>query len=82
MTWLRMLGARLAGLFRRSRGDADLDEELQFHLEMEEAENRRKGMSAGEARIAARRSFGNFTGKAGVSPRLRLSHRMFAMACR
>jgi len=62
MTWLRMLGTRSAGLFRRSRGDAELDEELQFHLEMEEAENRRKGMSAGEARIAARRSFGNVTG--------------------
>jgi hypothetical protein len=61
MTWLRMLGARLAGLFRRSRGDADLDEELQFHLEMEEQENRRKGMSEVGARRAARRSFGNVT---------------------
>ena len=61
MTWFRMVGSRLMGSFRRDRGDAEMDRELRFHLEMEEAENRRKGMSAAAARNAARRSFGNVT---------------------
>ena len=70
MTWLRMLGARLAGLFRRSRGDADLDEELQFHLEMEEQENRRKGMSeVGARRAARRRASASRRGSAGPARR-------------
>ena len=58
---MRILGSRLLALFHRGRGDAELEEELRFHLDMEEQENRRKGMSAANARRAARRNFGNVT---------------------
>lgn len=44
----------------RKRG-ADLERELQSDLELEEEEQREKGLSAEEARYAARRSFGNTT---------------------
>ena len=66
MTWLRILRSRIATLFRVDRGDAELDEELRFHLEMEEAENRRKGMSASDARRAARLSLGGVEGAKGA----------------
>jgi predicted permease len=41
--------------------DADLARELQSDLELEEEEQRERGLSAEEARYAARRSFGNPT---------------------
>ena len=41
--------------------DADLERELQSDLELEEEEQRANGLSAQEARHAARRSFGNTT---------------------
>ncbi len=34
MTWLRVLVSRLKALFRKSRLDCELDEELRSHLEM------------------------------------------------
>ncbi len=43
------------------RRDRDLDRELQSDLEMEEEEQRERGLSADEARYAARRAFGNVT---------------------
>ncbi|HEX2162358.1 MAG TPA: ABC transporter permease [Thermoanaerobaculia bacterium] len=46
-----------AAVFRR-RDDRELDEELAFHLEMEEASHRRAGVAAGEARRRARIAFG------------------------
>ncbi|MGA2182706.1 MAG: ABC transporter permease [Bryobacteraceae bacterium] len=49
---------RLVALLRRRRLENELDDELRFHLEMETEENIRRGMSAEEARYAARRSFG------------------------
>ncbi len=39
--------------------DADLERELQSDLELEEEEQRERGLSAQEARYAARRAFGN-----------------------
>ena len=39
--------------------DADLERELQSDLELEEEEQRERGLSAEEARYAARRAFGN-----------------------
>src|SRR5215213_4239320 len=54
---LRLM-ARLRGLLRRSRAVAELDEELQFHLEHEIAANVARGMSAGHARRAALRALG------------------------
>jgi hypothetical protein len=41
--------------------DADLQRELQSDLELEEEEQRERGLSAEEARHAARRAFGNTT---------------------
>src|SRR5271169_1304739 len=41
--------------------DADLERELQSDLELEEEEQRERGLSAEEARYAARRAFGNTT---------------------
>lgn len=49
---------RLAAPFRKNRLDKALNEEIQFHLEMETAENIRGGMTPEEARHAALRKFG------------------------
>ncbi len=43
------------------KSDADLDRELQSDLELEEEEQRANGLSAEQARHAARRAFGNTT---------------------
>lgn len=59
MRWFHQLQMRLAMLLRRSRAAARLDEELQFHLEAQIAENVAAGMSEQEARQAAMRAFGN-----------------------
>src|SRR5262245_13381358 len=55
---LRRLFHRLRASLRRGKIEREMDRELQFHLEMETAENIRRGMSEGEARRAALRSFG------------------------
>ena len=49
---------RLANVFRARRLDAQLDEEVRSHLELLEADFRERGMTAEEARSAARREFG------------------------
>lgn len=46
-------------LFLRRRAGKQLEEELQFHLEQQMAENRAAGMSEQEARHSAMRAFGN-----------------------
>jgi predicted permease len=61
MTWPRRLWLRLQALFGRERNAQRLDEELQFHLEQQIAENITAGMSREEARYAAMRAFGNPT---------------------
>jgi predicted permease len=53
--------ARVKALLRRKQLDKDLDDELAFHLAMREEKNRAKGISAEEAKYAARRQFGNAT---------------------
>src|SRR5262245_53954670 len=55
---LRKLFHRLRAGLRRRNIEREMDRELQFHLEMETAENLRRGMSEEEARRAARLSFG------------------------
>src|SRR5262249_2580162 len=55
---LRKLIHRLRAGLRRRNIEREMDRELQFHLEMEAAENVRRGMSEEEARRAARLSFG------------------------
>ena len=49
---------RLKAVRRKPEWDETLNEEIQFHLEMETAENIRRGMSAEEARFEALRKFG------------------------
>jgi hypothetical protein len=53
------LWRRLRVLFRRDRFARDLEEEMQFHLEMQAEENKESGMPINEAHYAARRQFGN-----------------------
>src|SRR5215471_4392691 len=55
---LRKLFHRLRAGLRRRNIEREMDRELQFHLEMETAENIRRGMSEEEARRAALLSFG------------------------
>ena len=55
MTLLR----RFIWWLRRRRKEAELSEELQFHLEQEERERRAAGLPEDEARWAARRDLGN-----------------------
>jgi predicted permease len=52
---------RLWALIRARRLDADLAEELQFHHAMKEQELQRAGLSADQARLAARAALGNVT---------------------
>ncbi len=52
---------RIQGLFRREHLAADLDAELQFHIEMREQLNREQGLLPEEARFDAHRRFGNAT---------------------
>ncbi len=47
--------------FNRRREDEDLDRELRAHLELETEEQRGAGLTRDEARLAARRMFGNVT---------------------
>src|SRR5262245_33181794 len=61
MKQLRELVARVTGLFAGPVADRDLDEELQAHLEMEIAENIRRGMSPDEARRQALIASGGLT---------------------
>jgi putative ABC transport system permease protein len=55
---LHTLSARLSELTRRRRIESERDEEFQFHLEMEMAHNRRRGLSEDDARRAALLAFG------------------------
>ncbi len=50
---VRRLAARLRSLFRGGREDAEAQEELRFHLEMETEKNLRAGMDPREARRQA-----------------------------
>ena len=53
MRHLRAALARAFGFFTGHRRDADLREELQSHLDMQTAENIRRGMAPDEARRQA-----------------------------
>ena len=56
---LRKFAAKLSGLFGRRRAELDSDEEMRMHLHLLTEQGVRRGMSAEEARSAARRQFGN-----------------------
>src|SRR4051812_9083599 len=49
---------KIGTLLRREKMDAEMAEEMRAHLEMQTRENLARGMSADEARYAARRQFG------------------------
>jgi predicted permease len=57
MSWFN----RFSNLFRRENLDAELDEELQFHLDARTRDNLNAGMNAEVAQLDARRRFGNAT---------------------
>ena len=61
MRTLRAALARLAGVFTGRRADASLREELQSHLDMETAENIRRGMAPDQARRQALLASGGLT---------------------
>ncbi len=53
------LARRIKFLFHREQFASELDEEMRLHLELRAQRLRERGMSAEEARMAARREFGN-----------------------
>ncbi len=55
---LRAALRRISARFRSRATDAALDEEVRHHLDLLEAEHRRRGLSHADARLAARRDFG------------------------
>jgi predicted permease len=59
MLWIQRLRLRLRTLFFREHATRQLNDEVQFHLEQQIAENVAAGMSQEEARHSAMRSFGN-----------------------
>ena len=61
MMWARRFWLKLQTLFRRNPKAQRLDDEIQFHLDQQIAENLAGGMSPEEARYAAVRAFGNRT---------------------
>jgi predicted permease len=58
MAWYHEIASSLAALVGRRRQDAELKEEMRFHLEMETRRNVEGGMPEREARRRARRDFG------------------------
>jgi len=56
---LRQLSVRLRALLRREAMEAELDEELRYHVESEIARNIARGLTPDAARFAALRAFGN-----------------------
>ncbi len=58
MTWIRVIVARCRGLLLRKGVEANLNEELDGHIEMLVEDNLRRGMAPDDARYAALRNFG------------------------
>lgn len=58
---LRQVNNRFRSLWRRRRKDAELEDEIRFHLAQEAEERIQAGLSPEQARAEARRSFGNLT---------------------
>jgi putative ABC transport system permease protein len=59
MRWWKEVRRRLAVLRHRDRFDREIAEEMQRHLEMQAEEYRAGGLPQDDARLAARRQFGN-----------------------
>jgi predicted permease len=61
MAQFHSLASRLSALFRRRELGRRIDEEIQFHLQMQTEENIRRGMDPPEALAAARSQVGSIT---------------------
>src|SRR5271168_4819598 len=61
MRWAHRLAMRIRMLFLRRQAGDELQQELQFHLDQQIAENIAAGVKPEEARFAALRMFGNPT---------------------
>src|SRR5690349_2026945 len=61
MRWVERFRMAMLMLFRRNSETARLNQELEFHLERQIAENMGRGMEPEQARLAALRLFGNPT---------------------
>jgi hypothetical protein len=61
MMWLRSLLARVRGVWRADEINREIDDELQFHIDMCTEENVRRGMTPDEARRDALQRFGHRT---------------------
>ncbi len=61
MRWLDVFRMRVQSLFRRSRAEDSLNDELRFHFENQLEENLAQGMQSDEARYAALRAIGGLT---------------------
>jgi predicted permease len=59
--YLRVLAARLRGLFGDRRADRELDDEIEAHLRLLTERYVRQGMTEADAARVARRQFGNVT---------------------
>ncbi len=57
--FLSTLKRRLRALFKRDELEAELDDELRYHLERETEQNVKNGMNEADARLSAMRSFGS-----------------------
>jgi len=58
MNWLRKIQLRFRTLLGKQRLEAEMDEEMRSHIEMQTQENIDAGMKSEEARYAALRQFG------------------------
>jgi macrolide transport system ATP-binding/permease protein len=61
MDSVRRIWNRIAGFLRKPAIEQDMDSEMRFHIDMLAQEFERSGMTAEDARLAARRRFGNVT---------------------
>ena len=61
MRWTHKLPLRLRSLFWKQRADAELDEELEFHVDEQAAAYVAQGMGPDEARYSALRALGGVT---------------------
>jgi predicted permease len=64
MRRLRALALRVAGMFGRTRSDADIDDEIRLHVEMLAEDHRRAGLDPAEADRAARAACGSLASAA------------------
>src|SRR6266511_4499425 len=58
MNWFHKFRLRFRALFQKEKLDAQMDDEMRSHIEMQTQENIESGMKPEEARYAALRQFG------------------------